>query len=102
MNLFFNVKVKPNAKETILDKIDIVTQCFELRVKASPVQGQANEDVIRFFKRFFKITLKQIVIKSGETSKQKRLSLNVDSPLTFTWQNTTYNLTEEGLSSITK
>jgi uncharacterized protein (TIGR00251 family) len=46
---------------------------LKLKIKAAPVEGQANDEIIRFFAKLLKVKQNQIAIMSGDTGKQKRI-----------------------------
>lgn len=46
---------------------------LKLRIKAPPVDGKANEEVIRFLSKFLQISKRNIKILRGETSRKKDL-----------------------------
>lgn len=48
---------------------------IKLRITAPPVDGKANEAVIRFVAELFGIPKSAVSIESGESSRSKRLSL---------------------------
>ncbi|CUS78157.1 hypothetical protein JGI7_02012 [Candidatus Kryptonium thompsonii] len=63
------VKVKPNAKVEKVEKIDEVH--FVVSVKAPPVEGKANEALIKLLSDYFNIPKGNIKIVSGLSSKSK-------------------------------
>jgi len=67
------VSVKTNAKEAKVERIDDAH--FKVWVKASPVEGKANEAVIKLMSAFLDIAPSMISIKSGHASKQKCLEV---------------------------
>ncbi len=63
------VKVKPNSKVEKVEKIDEVH--FVVSVKAPPVEGKANEALIKLLSDYFNIPKGNIKIVSGLSSKSK-------------------------------
>jgi hypothetical protein len=63
------VKVKPNAKVEKVEKIDEVH--FVVSVKAPPVEGKANDALIKLLADYFNIPKGNIKIVSGLSSKSK-------------------------------
>lgn len=65
----FAVRVQPRASQTaITGELD---GALKIRLAAPPVDGAANEELIRWLAKFFEITRRDVEILSGETSKQK-------------------------------
>ena len=69
------VKEKPNAKETIVRRIDETH--FEVSVKEPPVQGRANEAIVGALAGYFNISLSQIQMVSGWSSRNKIFDVHV-------------------------
>jgi uncharacterized protein (TIGR00251 family) len=65
----FNVRVQPRAsKSGVAGEIDGV---LKIRLAAPPVEGQANEELIRLLAEIFGAPRRRIAILSGQTSKNK-------------------------------
>ena len=63
-----NVTVKPNSKiEEVIPKDD----GFIIRVKEAPIEGKANEAVIRLLAKHLGVPKTQLRISRGLTSKTK-------------------------------
>ena len=67
------VKAKPNSKEEKVIKIDDFN--FVVSVKEPPVQGRANEAIIRVLSEYFGVLKSQVRIASGWTSRQKIIEI---------------------------
>jgi hypothetical protein len=46
---------------------------LKVRIKAPPVDGAANQGLIKFLSKIFKVPKSHITILSGEASRHKRL-----------------------------
>lgn len=64
-----SVKVKPGAKYDGVTKVDETH--YVVNVKAPPVEGKANEAVIRALSEYLGIPKSHIRILKGEASKNK-------------------------------
>ena len=65
----FNVRVQPRAsKSGVAGELDGV---LKIRLAAPPIEGQANEELIRLLAELFDTPRRRIVILSGQTSKNK-------------------------------
>jgi len=63
------VKVKPNAKQEKVERIG--ENNFLVWVKERPVEGAANEALIRALAGYFDIPKSGVVLVKGKTSRQK-------------------------------
>ncbi len=68
-NLTFAVRVQPRASQSaIVGEID---GALKVRLAAPPVEGAANEALVRFLSKLFGVPRSNIVIVSGATAKNK-------------------------------
>lgn len=63
------VRAKPGAKENAVEKIGEAE--FKVSVTAPPVQGRANLAIVKLLSEYFKVSLSQVHLVSGFSSKQK-------------------------------
>ncbi len=71
--IIFNIKAQPaSGKNEILD---VCGEAIKVKIKAPPVDGAANKEIIKFFSKRFKVPKSEILFISGLKSKQKRLKL---------------------------
>lgn len=69
----FRVSVIPNAKLTkVVGKFDGV---WKIRLKAPPIEGKANEELIRFLAEKLECAPSEIEIEKGLGSKLKTISV---------------------------
>jgi len=65
----FSVRVVPRASQSaVAGEHD---GALKVRVAAPPVEGAANEELIKFLAREFAVPARDVDIKSGHTSKTK-------------------------------
>ena len=70
----FAVRVQPRApKSGVAGEVDGV---LKIRLAAPPVEGQANEELIRLLAELFDTPRRRIAILSGQTSKNKVVSVS--------------------------
>ncbi|MGH1395528.1 MAG: DUF167 domain-containing protein [Trichormus sp.] len=68
------VKVKPNSKQQkILEESD---GSLTVHLKSPPVDGKANEELIKLLADKFDLPKSQIRIKSGLSSRQKLIEID--------------------------
>ena len=72
MKIFVSVKV--NAKENCVE--DLGDGNYSVRVKAKPIDGDANFEIIRLLAAHFKVPRSCVQIKLGQTSKRKILVID--------------------------
>lgn len=67
------IKVKPNSKQQILQTEP--DGSLTVHLKSPPVEGKANQELIQFLAKYFKVSKSEIKIKSGLSSRYKRVEL---------------------------
>lgn len=73
-SITFNVRVQPRAATTKL--VGELDGALKIRLAAPPVDGAANEELIRWLAKFFNVARHEISIVTGTTSKQKIIRIN--------------------------
>lgn len=74
----FSVRVIPRSSRTeIVGEYD---GAVKIKIASPPVDGAANQELIRFLAKTFAISKSSVSIISGETSKHKRIKL-IDADL---------------------
>lgn len=73
--LLLSVRVQPRAS-----KDEIVgphgNDSLKVRITAPPVDGKANQHLIKFLAKAFGVARGQVNLISGETGRDKRLAIN--------------------------
>ena len=67
----FKVRVIPRASKT--EVVGSIEGMLKVRLKAPPVDGAANEELIKFLAKVLGVSKGNIEIISGQTSRTKRL-----------------------------
>lgn len=62
------VKAKTNSKK---ESVKDMGEYYEVSVSATPVDGKANEKIIKLLAKHFGVAPSLVNITSGKTSKQK-------------------------------
>ena len=73
MSLVIQVKVKPNARASVLEQLADGTWLAQL--KSPPVDGKANEELIGLAAKRFGVRKADVAIKSGASGRVKVLSI---------------------------
>ena len=69
------VKVKPNARVSTLERSEAGTWLAQL--KAAPVDGRANEELIALVAHHFQCRKSAVSIKSGASGRMKLVKVEV-------------------------
>ena len=70
---WIEIKVKPGSREsTLTEQSD---GSFVARLKSPPVDGKANEELIRLIADHFGVTRSEVVIKTGLSARLKRVQI---------------------------
>lgn len=67
------VQIQPNARKSEI--LGLLNGALKIRIKAPPIDGKANEEVISFLSQELGIPKKYLSIKSGQTSKKKLIEI---------------------------
>jgi uncharacterized protein len=67
------VKVKPNARSSGLEELDDGT--WLARVTSPPVDGKANEELVRLIAEHFGVRKAQVSIQRGASGRLKRVQI---------------------------
>jgi uncharacterized protein (TIGR00251 family) len=69
--VLLTVHVQPNASQT--DCVGVHGDAIKIRLAARPIQGAANEELIRFIAERCSIARTQVQIQRGTEARRKRL-----------------------------
>jgi uncharacterized protein len=72
-NLLLNVYIQPNARKD--DYAGIYNNCVKLKIKAPPVDGKANRELLRFLGEIFAVSQSSIHLMQGEASRYKKIEI---------------------------
>lgn len=72
--IVFTVRVVPRAsKSQIVGELD---GALKIRLSAAPVEGAANEELIKTLAKYFAVSRSSVEIISGTTSKTKQVRIS--------------------------
>jgi uncharacterized protein (TIGR00251 family) len=71
--LVLDVHVQPRASKDEL--VGYHGDRLKIRIKAPPVDGKANQYLIGFLAEVFKVSKRDILLMSGESSREKRFKI---------------------------
>lgn len=66
--------VQPGAKQTTIAGLH--GDALKIRLAAPPIEGRANEALLRFVANTFKVPLRNVMLKQGEQSRHKRVEIH--------------------------
>jgi uncharacterized protein (TIGR00251 family) len=67
------VHLMPNAKKT--EVVGLLDDMLKIRLRAAPVEGKANEALIRFLAETLDVPRSAVTIKLGQLNKNKVLEI---------------------------
>ncbi len=71
------VQIQPNAKKT--EVIGVLDDALKLKLQAQPIEGKANDALIRYLAGALKVPRSAITLTHGQTSKKKLLEIRTAS-----------------------
>ncbi|ACG58063.1 protein of unknown function DUF167 [Hydrogenobaculum sp. Y04AAS1] len=71
--MILRVKVKPNAKTVSVEQLE--DKSLKISIKSPPVNGKANEELIKVLSEFLKVSKSKINIKAGKSSREKLVEI---------------------------
>lgn len=71
--VILNVRAQPRSSRAGLD--GLIGDAVKVRIRAAPVDGKANKELIETLADAFGLAKSAVVFKGGETSKTKRILL---------------------------
>ena len=63
------VQIQPNAKKT--EVIGVLDDALKIKLQAQPIEGKANEALVRFLAAALKVPRSAVTITHGLTNKRK-------------------------------
>ena len=70
-SITFTIRVVPRASKS--EVVGEIEGSLKVRISAPPVDGAANEEVVKVLAKAFSVAKSNVSIVSGETSKTKRV-----------------------------
>lgn len=68
------VKVKPNSQQQKIE--ELADGSLNVHLKSPPIDGKANEELIKLLAKKFDVPKSSITIKSGVTSRNKLIIID--------------------------
>lgn len=78
-DLVISVRVQPRARRDELG--EVLGQELKVRITAPPVEGKANEHLVRFIAERFGVPASRVTLLAGVQSRSKRLRVSAPSRL---------------------
>src|SRR4051794_18862114 len=67
------VQITPNAKKT--EVIGVLDDALKLKLQAQPIEGKANEALVRYLAGVLKVPRSAVTITHGQANKKKLLEI---------------------------
>jgi uncharacterized protein len=77
-NMTFSVRVQPRASQSAVAGLH--DDALKVRLAAPPVDGAANEELVKLFARLLDVARADIEIRSGANSRQKVVRIHHPNP----------------------
>lgn len=74
--MILSITVKPNSKTDEIVLLEDGT--LKLKIKAQPIDGQANEYLVKFLAKKLGIAKSKIIILKGLTNPYKKLEIDME------------------------
>jgi uncharacterized protein (TIGR00251 family) len=75
------IKVKPNARASSLQEPDDDNGSWQAKLKSPPVDGKANEELVRLVAQHFNCPKSAVTIQSGASGRLKLVRIETVPPL---------------------
>jgi uncharacterized protein len=69
-----SVQITPNAKKS--EVIGVLDDMLKIRLQAQPIEGKANEALVRFLADMLSVPKSAVAITHGHTNKRKVIEVN--------------------------
>ena len=71
--LLLHLHVQPGASRTEI--VGLHGNALKIRLAAPPVEGRANEVLLRYLTEVFEVPLRQVELRAGATGRKKRVAI---------------------------
>jgi uncharacterized protein (TIGR00251 family) len=68
-----HVYVQPGAKKTEVSGLH--GDALKIRLASPPIEGRANQALLKYIAHVFDVPLRQVILKKGEKSRYKKLEI---------------------------
>lgn len=75
--MLLNLHIQPNASKTAVAGLH--GDALKIKIAAPPADHQANDKLLEFLRKSFKVAKNQVVLRHGEHSRQKVVEI-IDPP----------------------
>jgi len=78
-DLVLRIKTQPNASKD--EFAEVLDNRLKIRITTPPVDGKANQHLIKFLARQFKVSKSQIELSTGDCAREKRFIIHAPKQL---------------------
>mgnify|MGYP003456958137 CR=1 FL=1 len=71
------MQVMPNAKKT--EVIGVLDDALKLKLQAQPIEGKANEALVRYLAETLSVPRSAVTVTHGQTNKRKLIEVKSSS-----------------------
>ena len=72
-----SVQITPNAKKS--EVIGVLDDALKIRLQAQPIEGKANEALVRFLADMLSVPKSAVAITHGQTNKRKVIEVTASA-----------------------
>jgi hypothetical protein len=65
--------VQPGAKKN--EVVGLIEDELKIKLAATPIEGRANAELLKYLSRLFRVPKSKILLKSGEKSRHKMVEI---------------------------
>lgn len=76
--MILHIKVKPGSKQ---NRLIVKNNEIVCSVKAPPVEGKANEELIKYLAELFNVSKSSVMLLKGSESRFKKIEINCPEAL---------------------
>ncbi|NPA74266.1 MAG: YggU family protein [Epsilonproteobacteria bacterium] len=77
--IILDIKALPNSSKNIIS--EIIDDKLKIKIKAPAVENAANNELVKFLSKTFKVPKNDIEFIAGQTSKHKRIKLPLNDKI---------------------
>jgi uncharacterized protein len=74
-SITFTVRITPRASKSVI--VGELNGALKVKLSSPPIEGAANDELIRLLSKEFRVSRSSIEIVSGQTSRTKRVQIQI-------------------------
>jgi len=78
-DIVLRLKVQPKSSKD--EVCEVMGDCLKVRITAPPIDGKANQHLIKYLAKLFKVSKSRVTLISGESHREKRFKISAPGQL---------------------